>query len=169
MSRTSPTQRSLALLRKGGWTAGVVERFNSHVGPFGIRQDFCGGIDLIAFRAQPQAAFIVKGDIGDLPATLGPGRIYSGPAPEIRARGSIVGVQCCSGSGALAKHKAKLLAEPRMREWVAAGASLVIHSWRKVNERKAGKRKLWSVDEVELRLEDFESIDAAREPQGLSA
>ena len=45
-----------------------------------------------------------------------------------------------------------------MREWVASGARLVIHAWRKVNERKIGKRKLWQVNEVELRLSDFAEL-----------
>lgn len=43
----SPTQRTLKLLRDEGWTAGVVERWNSHAK---IRQDFLGIIDIIALR-----------------------------------------------------------------------------------------------------------------------
>jgi hypothetical protein len=128
--KTTPTQRSLTLLRKQGWTCGVVEKWNAHVG---IRQDFCGGIDLIAFSQG----------------------------------GGVLGVQCCAGSG-LASHRTKLLAEPRMREWVAAGARLVIYAWRKTNDRKTGKRKLWNLNEVELALADFpvatcveEAIDVA--------
>jgi hypothetical protein len=46
----TPTARTLAKLRKDGWTAGVVERFNPHVGEHGIRQDFLGCIDIIAVR-----------------------------------------------------------------------------------------------------------------------
>jgi len=45
--RTSPTQRSLALLRKEGYTAQVVEKFN----PFAhIRQDLFGFIDIVAIK-----------------------------------------------------------------------------------------------------------------------
>jgi hypothetical protein len=134
---TSPTQRSLARLRKDGWTAGVVERFNQHVGPHGIRQDFCGGIDLIAFRGE-------RAEEGVLSIRINPGEI--------------LGVQCCAASG-LAAHRTKLLAEPRMREWVAAGGRLVIQSWGTLacvkKDGKKGKARRWTCREVELRLEDF--------------
>jgi hypothetical protein len=43
----TPTQRSLALLRRGGWTAEVVERWNSHAR---IRHDLFGCIDILAVR-----------------------------------------------------------------------------------------------------------------------
>lgn len=42
-----PTQRSLALLRKDGWTAGVVEKWNPHAR---IRQDLFGFVDIIAVK-----------------------------------------------------------------------------------------------------------------------
>lgn len=42
---SSPTQRSLALLRKEGWLVQVVERWNAHAK---IRQDLFGCIDLVA-------------------------------------------------------------------------------------------------------------------------
>jgi hypothetical protein len=44
----SPTQRTLRELRQQGRVAGIVERWNQHVGPHGIRQDLFGFIDLIA-------------------------------------------------------------------------------------------------------------------------
>jgi len=44
---TSPTSRSLAKLRKEGWTAQVVERWNSFAK---CRQDLFGFIDIIAFK-----------------------------------------------------------------------------------------------------------------------
>lgn len=44
----SPTQRTLRELRQRGCICGIVERFNSYVGKFGIRQDLFGFIDLIA-------------------------------------------------------------------------------------------------------------------------
>lgn len=42
----SPTQRSLAYLRKIGYRAAVVEKWNPHVG---IRQDLFGFADIFAF------------------------------------------------------------------------------------------------------------------------
>ena len=41
---TSPTQRALALCRKYGWTAQVVERWNPYAR---VRQDLFGCIDLV--------------------------------------------------------------------------------------------------------------------------
>jgi hypothetical protein len=45
---TSPTQRTLKVLKEQGFNYDIVERFKQHAGPFGIRQDFLGIIDLIA-------------------------------------------------------------------------------------------------------------------------
>lgn len=47
MAKTSPTQRSLDLLRKDGWLVAVVERWNPHAF---IRQDLFGIIDVLAVR-----------------------------------------------------------------------------------------------------------------------
>jgi hypothetical protein len=44
---SSPTARTLARLRKEGWTASVVERFNPHAE---VRQDLFGFIDVLAIR-----------------------------------------------------------------------------------------------------------------------
>lgn len=43
----TPTQRTMKELRNQGCIPGIVERFNSHVGPYGIRQDLFGFIDII--------------------------------------------------------------------------------------------------------------------------
>lgn len=48
MASLSPTQRTLAAMREQGRLCGIVERFNQHVGQFGIRQDLFGFIDIIA-------------------------------------------------------------------------------------------------------------------------
>lgn len=44
----TPTQRTLRAMREQGRLCGIVERFNAHVGPYGIRQDLFGFIDIIA-------------------------------------------------------------------------------------------------------------------------
>ena len=46
---TSPTQRTLALLRKGGWTAEVVEKW---IPGANIRKDLFGFIDVVAIRGK---------------------------------------------------------------------------------------------------------------------
>lgn len=43
----SPTQRSLAALRKAGWLCAIVEHWNPHVG---IRQDLFGVADILAVK-----------------------------------------------------------------------------------------------------------------------
>lgn len=47
MSKTSPTQRTLAALRKDGWTAQVVERWNAFAK---VRIDLFGVIDVLAIK-----------------------------------------------------------------------------------------------------------------------
>lgn len=58
---TSPTSRTLAALRKDGWTAGVVEKWNAHMM---IRQDYLGCIDIIAVRGAETLA-IQACSVGD--------------------------------------------------------------------------------------------------------
>jgi len=48
MASISPTQRTLKAMREQGRLCGIVERFNTNVGKFGIRQDLFGFIDIIA-------------------------------------------------------------------------------------------------------------------------
>jgi hypothetical protein len=48
MAGVSPTQRSNALYRKHGYQCGIVEKFNSNIGPHGIRQDLWGAVDIVA-------------------------------------------------------------------------------------------------------------------------
>lgn len=50
-ARVTPAARSLALLRELGYLAQVVERFNHHVGPHGVRQDLFGVADIEALAA----------------------------------------------------------------------------------------------------------------------
>ncbi len=45
---TTPTQRTLRELRNQGRVCAIVERWNQHVGPHGIRQDLFGLLDIIA-------------------------------------------------------------------------------------------------------------------------
>lgn len=44
---SSPTQRTLAKLRKEGWTVAVVEHWNPHAR---IRQDLFGVVDILALK-----------------------------------------------------------------------------------------------------------------------
>lgn len=48
MSGLSPTQRTIRELRNQGRRCAIVEKFNTHVGPHGVRQDLFGIIDVLA-------------------------------------------------------------------------------------------------------------------------
>ena len=56
----SPTQRSLVRLRKLGFLAAVVEKWNPHVGPHGIRQDLFGIGDVLAVHARDRIFLLVQ-------------------------------------------------------------------------------------------------------------
>lgn len=60
-----------------------------------------------------------------------------------------IGVQACAGSSHSAR-RAKALAEPRLRKWLASGLRFAVFSWSKKGAK--GKRKTWQcrVDEVSL-------------------
>ena len=47
-TRMSATQRTIRELRNQGRICAIAEKFNSHVGQFGIRQDLFGFIDIVA-------------------------------------------------------------------------------------------------------------------------
>ncbi len=49
---TSPTQRTIRELRNRGQVCAIVEKFNAHAEPHGVRQDLFGIIDVIALDPQ---------------------------------------------------------------------------------------------------------------------
>ena len=52
MAGISATQRTIRELKNRGMICGIVEKFNRFVGPFGIRQDLFGFIDIIALDTE---------------------------------------------------------------------------------------------------------------------
>ena len=48
MAGISNTSRTLEYLRRRGWEADIVERFNPHAGKFGRRKDLFGFADIVA-------------------------------------------------------------------------------------------------------------------------
>jgi len=48
MGKVTPIQRTKALLKEQGIRCEVVEKFNPYAGPYGIKQDFMGIIDILA-------------------------------------------------------------------------------------------------------------------------
>ena len=50
-SSKSPTARTMEAVRELGFEVGRTESFNTHIGPFGKRQDLFGIFDLLCFDA----------------------------------------------------------------------------------------------------------------------
>lgn len=66
---------------------------------------------------------------------------------------TIVGLQVTSddtGGNSGVRYR-KIIAEPRMRQWLVSGGRIVIHAW-----AQRGKPKRWGVTEREVTLADFE-------------
>lgn len=61
--------------------------------------------------------------------------------------GRIYGIQCGATSGHAA-HRTKCLAEPILKQWLAAGGGMLLHSWAKQGPR--GKAKRWTLKSEEL-------------------
>ena len=66
------------------------------------------------------------------------------------SNGRTLGIQTTSGASVSARIN-KIYAEPNARAWLQAGNRLIVHGWAKRGAR--GKRKLWSVREVEIVLD----------------
>lgn len=125
-SSSTYNARTLAECRKRGWIAGVVERTIPFPRPRGTKIDLFGVIDVIAL---------------DLSAPIGQ---------------RTIAIQSTSGGtgGSHSPHRAKILAEPRARQWLEAGNRLELWSWAKQGAR--GKVKRWT-----LRVETYEEMRAA--------
>lgn len=115
---SSPCQRSLAHLRKNGWTACVVERF---IAPRKIRVDAFGFGDILAMRWFR--------DIG-------------GVAKELNSE--IMLVQTTTGSH-FAERRKKINSLQSSADWVMSGGKILLHGWSKQGPR--GKRKTWTLKE----------------------
>jgi len=133
MAKTTPTQRTLAELTRRGWTKQVVEKWNPHAR---VRQDLFGVIDVLAID-----------DDSDHKQWLG--------------RSAFVGIQACAGSSH-ATRRAKILAEPRAKQWLYAGGRLEIWSFSKTGPR--GKRKTWQLRVESITVDMF--ADTVRREQG---
>lgn len=107
--KVSPTQRSLALLRSEGWTAHVVEHWNSHAR---IRQDVGGWMDILAYR--PWLGL---------------------PMPRVAM---VMGVQTTTDAHVAARiAKMQNLASPGL--WKRAGGIVEVHGWAKKGPRGGRK------------------------------
>jgi len=137
---TSPTARTLAELRKRGWTAQVVEQHLPFPKPFGTKRDLFGVIDIVAIAP-----------------------VMTPASGQLMGR-EIVGIQATADSANHAHRRTKILAEPRAKQWVEAGGRLELWSWsRRVARKQDGskaKRPVWT-----LRVETYEQMRASQESE----
>lgn len=82
-----------------------------------------------------------------------------------------LGIQVTSG-GNHAARRTKMLAEPKLKIWLAAGNPLEIWSWSKRKVKRGGKAVRWTLRTEPLYLGDFPcetvlSIDPVRMPRRL--
>ncbi len=109
----SPTQRSLAMLRKAGYIAAIVEHWN----PFAhIRQDLFGFIDIVAIQ-KPDLVDIGLGKRSWMPRSFG-----------------VLFVQSTSYSNVSSRVK-KCKASENLPICLYAGNRVEVHGWRKVGHR----------------------------------
>lgn len=101
----TPTQRTLAACRRLGRTCQVVERWNPYGG-----------------ARKPDGTAV--GNRVDL----------FGVIDIIAIDTAIIGIQATSGTNVRAR-VVKSLAEPRLREWLAAGGKFEVWGWRKLKNR----------------------------------
>lgn len=127
---SKPTQRSLAYLRKNGWTVCIVEKFLPARGgmPFPRRIDAFNFGDLLACRSRHVEHDKEGGD-------------YIACVKEIAL------IQTTDHSS-FSKHKDKILSIPEFQEWKNAGGITLLHGWGKRGPR--GKAKRWTLREEVL-------------------
>lgn len=123
----TPTARSLAYLRKLGFAADVVERFNAYGGPLHMRCPVCK-----------------KNRVGTRNDLFGMFDIL------YLTGSTLVGLQVTSGANHAARVK-KIMAEPRAAGWLRTGALIEVWSWQQKGPR--GKRKKWECRKEEITLE----------------
>lgn len=126
----TPTARTLALMRRNGWTAQVVERWNPHAR---IRQDLFGFGDVIACRG-----WITENSI---------------PQPS-----SITLIQATTQANAAAR-VAKITTNPDVAplalRWLESGGRIVVHGWRKLKVKRGGRAVRWEVDARQVERSDI--------------
>lgn len=79
---TSPTERSLKILRNEGWTAQIVERWNPHAR---VRQDLFGFVDIIAFARDKRPLLVQTTTASNLAARVAKIRSIEAAAEALRS------------------------------------------------------------------------------------
>lgn len=129
-SSATYNSRTLGECRKRGWVAQGVEQTIKIPGGRTFKRDLFGVIDVIAID----------------------------PSAPVGQR--TIGIQTTSGGtgGSHSPHRAKILAEPRARQWLEAGNRLELWSWAKQGAR--GKAKRWTLRVEVFTAESWPAIGA---------
>ena len=139
---TSPTQRTLQRLRKLGYEPDVCERWLP-----ALVQPARGQVPAL-FRLVKRRDLFGFADVA-----------------AVKAGEPILLVQATTGSNTGAR-VAKILAEPRARLCLTAGAQIEVWGWRKLKLRRGGKAIRWEPKIQAITLEDFGSPLAEHSPGG---
>ena len=84
--------------------------------------------------------------------------LYGGIDVLCIREGETLGVQACAGASTAAR-LTKLLAEPKLRTWVAAGNRLEVWGWRIV--KRGLPKPTWLADVRVIQLADFADVPEA--------
>ncbi len=131
---SSPTQRSLALLKDEGWTVAVVEKWNMHVK---IRQDLLGFADLLAIHPDRGVLLVQACALSSHAARLGKVRA------EPRHRTWLL---CGRGHTAIEVH--------------AWGKRVVVRDGKMVKSKKGGHVKRWACKRTRVELGQAQETQA---------
>ena len=125
---SSPTQRTLRWLRKLGWSACVVDKYNHFAR---VRQDAFGWGDILAYlphKPQDAAAIASRLNMGDSKALPMP-RGNQDSAPVLLPLCGIALVQCTSYTN-LSTRVRKMRSNPHLEGWLAAGGHAIAIGWK---------------------------------------
>lgn len=125
-SGPSPTELTLARLRRHGWDCQVVEQVIRRPPKFGqppmiFHRDLWGCLDVLAIQSDPR------------PRILG---VQACIAGHVRVR-----LDKAKGLTEETTPGGKPKAKPKLREWLAAGGEFQVWGWAKYGKR--GERKTW--------------------------
>lgn len=136
----SPTQRSLAKLRKEGWEVCVVEKWIPQAKK---RVDAFGFGDILGYKA-------------NIPNYFRPGEAYPIESLDMLATITMSYTtlfQVTTGSNFAARKK-KILANEKAKGWFECGNGICIHGWRQLKDKKTGKKK-WKCKEEWIKLDEI--------------
>lgn len=127
---TSPTQRTLAFLRRNGWQAAVVEkRIQIPGSPHGKLIDVWAWADVLACRENPPEIALVQTTTGSNAAFRRRKMLGKLTEADIAAMNE--------------KERARVAKIPdTVRSWIRAGGVAMLVTWSKLGGK--GNRKLWT-------------------------